>query len=66
MPKPRYVSTIDLPDKQNSRSSLEDAIDKDFHNISLKKELYEKEKLPKIEDPHRRREKIYSEVGIRG
>jgi hypothetical protein len=37
MPKPRYVSTIDFPEKINSRSSVEEVGDKDFHHMSLKK-----------------------------
>ena len=36
---------------------------KDFHHISLKKQLNEnKDKLPQLQS---RREKIYSEIGIR-
>lgn len=37
MPKPRYVSTIDFPEKINSKSSVEEVEGKDFHNMSLKK-----------------------------
>lgn len=37
MPKPRYVSTIDFPEKINNKSSVEEVEDKDFHNMPLKK-----------------------------
>lgn len=38
MPKPRYMSTIDYVER-NKRPILEEEEDKDWHNISLRKEL---------------------------
>lgn len=58
MPRPRYA-TLDYTERPRKQEE-----DKDFHNVSLKKELGEnKERLPRIED--KRREKVYSEVMVR-
>lgn len=58
MPRPRYA-TLDYTERPRRQEE-----DKDFHNVSLKKELGDnKEKLPRIDD--KRREKVYSEVMVR-
>ncbi len=60
MPRPRYMETVTYPER--SKPMIEEE-DKDWHNVSLRKELNnEKDKLPKIRDDNRR-EKIHSEIG---
>lgn len=63
MPKPRYVSTIDYVERIK-RPIDDQEEDKDWHNVSLRKELNsERDKLPKLNEDSGRRQKMYSEVG---
>ena len=59
MPRPRYMETVAYPERGKSVAEQEEEV-KDWHNVSLRKELHEREKLPKIGE---RREKMYSEIG---